>query len=366
VKTKLLRAVLILALMATPLACASREGVKPRVSGVLELSAYELAMKLFNQELTDLQRSELWSEYEGRAIQWTSEFVNAYPATEGITATFDVQFEDYPLQVRIEVVMDERYKTDLLALSEGDLVTYTGILQDFSKAPRMLVAEGAFVAQPRFVPAWGPRDISAGFGLAQFAISGDTLLVLSGASLEAWNPTTGEPIWKIPNLHDLSWYSETRVIGLDSNNVYVAHREEGFLRPDRVVVQTVNIGNGDTAHLVYIEMLLGWGYGADPYIFTTEEVQSIHAKLKERGIVFIPHHAFERTAEFKEITFVAVSGFRRFLKAINTDTQKILWTKRWSNIHGIGAYEDLVYVYVHERDNGNWVARLKAFRMELD
>jgi hypothetical protein len=186
------------------------------------ISAHDLGEKLFAPRLTDLQRDDLWKDYGGKRVQWTSEL--EYVSTEAgeLTAYFL-----NPLDVaRTEVVavFDESQRLSWLGLSEGDLVTYTGVLAGLGSADiRLTDCTGVSLA---LVPLWWDDDNT----LDKRILIGDDVVCLGPSTyndavqgtnrvlprITALDRATGELLWQDGQI-------ESILVGVDSNYVYAWH-----------------------------------------------------------------------------------------------------------------------------------------------
>ena len=114
----------------------------------LQISPIELANKVFDENLTDLQREELWKEYKGKRVRWINELENVESTSESIVATFLTEYTsgfsssskvNYMGCYYIVVNFDKAQQSSIEKLFKGDLVTYTGELDTF-----ILYGKGAY------------------------------------------------------------------------------------------------------------------------------------------------------------------------------------------------------------------------------
>jgi hypothetical protein len=97
----------------------------------INVSAYNFTTALFDPELTSLQRQDIWEDYEGKQVKWTSELEEVASGEEESVAYF-LDPADWERTI-IKAVFDESQRSSLLELKEGDLVIYTGVLTSFGK-----------------------------------------------------------------------------------------------------------------------------------------------------------------------------------------------------------------------------------------
>jgi hypothetical protein len=184
------------------------------------VSAYDFAKELFDPELTNLQREDLWKDYIGKQVQWTNELKRI--STEGEELV--VYFLNPLDQARTEVVavFDESQRSSLLELNEGDLVIYTGILASFRGA-EINLTDCTVVSLP-IVPLWWNYKIDTH---SQRILVGDEMLCLGPSTYDdatdyvhpkitSINRETGGLLWEgeqtgpilvaIDSSYAYSWY----------------------------------------------------------------------------------------------------------------------------------------------------------------
>jgi hypothetical protein len=96
------------------------------------ISAYDLAERLFDPELTELQRQDLWEQYQGKNVKWISEVRKIEPIADDVKVEFFCGVVWY--DVKIKAIFDGTQKPNLLKLEAGDLIVYKGILDSFRKS----------------------------------------------------------------------------------------------------------------------------------------------------------------------------------------------------------------------------------------
>jgi len=187
------------------------------------VSAYDFGKKLFDPELTSLQRDDLWEDYAGKQVKWTNELKYVSPEEEGLAAHFL-----NPLDwARTEVVafFDESQSLSLLELNEWDLVTYTGVLDSF-EATEISLTDCTVVSLP-IVPLWWNYDIDTH---GKRILVGDKMLCLGPGTYDdateylprlppqitTINRETGELLWEGEE-------TESVLVGIDSQYVYTWH-----------------------------------------------------------------------------------------------------------------------------------------------
>jgi hypothetical protein len=201
--------------------------LKEPSGGVAELdyvtvSAYAFAKELFDPELTDLQRDDLWKNYEGKQVEWTNELKYVSPE-EGLVAYFLNPLD----RARTEVVaiFDESQMLNLRELKEGDLVTYKGVLASFREA-EISLTDCTIVSLP-IVPLWWNDKIDTH---SKRILVGDEVLCLGPSTYEDAIDYRPRPSPKITAIKgetgELLWESEETeavLVGIDSRYVYVWH-----------------------------------------------------------------------------------------------------------------------------------------------
>lgn len=193
--------------------------------GVAELeyaaiSAYDLAKELFDPDLTSLQREDIWEEYVGKQVKWTSELKYVSPKEEGAVAHF-LNPLDWS---RTEVVasFDESQEENLLELNEGDLVSYTGVLARFRES-EISLTDCTVLSLP-IVPLWwngridtyGKRILVDDEVLYLGPSTYDDATAYLSPKITAINRETGELLWEAEE-------TEAVLVGIDSRYVYAWH-----------------------------------------------------------------------------------------------------------------------------------------------
>jgi predicted nucleic acid-binding Zn ribbon protein len=187
------------------------------------VSAYDLGKKLFAPQLTSLQREDLWKDYQGKKVQWTSELKYVSTEQEGPTAYF-VNPLDW-VRTEVVAVFDESQMSSLLELSGGDLVNYGGVLTSFG-ATEIELTECTIVSLP-VAPLWWNDDVDTH---NKRTVVGDRAVLLGPSTYEAAtrvtqylppritaiNRETGELLWKAEQTKSI-------LVGIDSRYVYAWH-----------------------------------------------------------------------------------------------------------------------------------------------
>jgi hypothetical protein len=186
-------------------------------------SAYDFANELFAPKLTSLQRDDIWRDYEGRPVQWTSELKDVSLEREEPVVRFI-----NPLNwTRTEVVavFDESQRFRLDNFKVGDLVTYTGILARF-KGTEISLTDCAVVSLP-IVPLWWNGDIDTH---NRRIMVEDEVLCLGPSTYDDVTDYRPDPAPKITAVYretgELLWRSEETgsiLVGIDSQYVYAWH-----------------------------------------------------------------------------------------------------------------------------------------------
>ncbi len=226
---KKLAAIIVPCVIAVVVAVVLTTHLLPMPSGhVAELeyvtvSAYDFGKRLFAPHLTRLQRQELWEDYQGKKIQWTSELKYVLTEQEVATAYFVNPLE----WARTEVVgvFDESQRSSLLELSAGDLVSYTGVLAGFGQAEVRLT--DCIVLSTALAPLWWNDDIHSH---NKRILVGEGAVFLGPGTYDAATRITQYSLPRITAINretgDLLWEAEETksiLVGIDSRYVYAWH-----------------------------------------------------------------------------------------------------------------------------------------------
>jgi hypothetical protein len=185
------------------------------------VSAYDLANKLFDPELTSLQRKDVWDDYAGKRVKWTNEL--KYVSTEeGLVAYFANPLDW--ARTEVVAVFDESQRSSLLNLNlkEGDLVTYTGVLARFGGA-EISLTDCTIVSLPIETLWWNDKIDT----YSKRILVGDEVLCLGPSTYDdasgyrspkitAINKETGNLLWEAEQ-------TESVFVGIDSRYVYAWH-----------------------------------------------------------------------------------------------------------------------------------------------
>jgi hypothetical protein len=121
---------------------------------LVDISPNELIETIYGNDLTSLQREELWIGYKGKRVRWTGKLtelwsVGGYPGfgflgagtdwvvywleEESIIASFDAGYIEtstgtWKTDIEIHVAFNEESKPSLLSLSKGSVVTFEGTI----------------------------------------------------------------------------------------------------------------------------------------------------------------------------------------------------------------------------------------------
>ena len=187
------------------------------------ISAHDFAEELFGPELTSLQRDDLWEDYGGKPVKWTNELKYVASKTEGPVAYF-VNPLDWA-RTEVVAVFDESEEPRLEGLSEGDLVTYTGVLAGFEGA-EISLTDCTIVSLP-MEPLWWNSYIDT---LNKRIMVGDDVLCLGPSTYDDATKGTNRVLPKITTINretgKLLWESEKTesiLVGIDSQYVYDWH-----------------------------------------------------------------------------------------------------------------------------------------------
>jgi hypothetical protein len=187
------------------------------------ISACNLSEQLFAPGLTGLQRDDIWKDYAGKRVQWTSELEYVSTEQEGLTAYF-INPLDFA-RTEVVAVFDKSQKSSLLQLSEGDLVTYTGVLDSYGQTEIGLT--DCTVVSQALVPLWWNKNIDT---QSKRILVGDEVVRLGPGTykdateaiehvlpkITAINRTTGDLLWEDEE-------TESILVGIDSQYAYAWH-----------------------------------------------------------------------------------------------------------------------------------------------
>jgi hypothetical protein len=189
----------------------------------VEASAYDFGSRLFAPQLTDLQRQDLWMDCQGKQVQWTSELEYLSREQGGLVAHF-VNPLDWA-RTEIVALFDESHRPSLLELSEGDLVTYTGVLASFEQSEIRLT--DCAVVSTALVRLWWNDNIDTH---SKRILVGDEALCLGPGT---YGDATGGAEYLLPKITaidretgELLWQDEEAkcvLVGIDSRYVYGWH-----------------------------------------------------------------------------------------------------------------------------------------------
>jgi len=189
----------------------------------IAFSAYDFAEKLFAPELTSFQRDDFWKDYVGKRVQWANELKYVSSEKEGPVAYFI-----NPLgwaRTEVVAVFDESQGLSLSELNEGDLITYTGVMDSFGVA-EISLTDCTIVSLP-VVPLWWSGGIDTH---NKRIIVGDEVLCLGPSTYDDATKGTNRVLPKITTINretgKLLWESEETesiLAGIDSHYVYAWH-----------------------------------------------------------------------------------------------------------------------------------------------
>jgi len=198
----------------------------------IAFSAYDFAGRLFAPELTSLQRRDFWKDYEAKQVKWTNELKYVSSEKEGPVACF-VNPLDWA-RTEVVAVFDESQRSSLLELNEGDLVTYTGVLDSFGGTEISLM--DCTIVSLSIEPLWWNGDIDT---YNKRILVGDEVLCLGPSTYDdatEYRPRLPPKITAIDReMGELMWESEKTgsiLVGIDSHNVYAWHLAQLVLRSE--------------------------------------------------------------------------------------------------------------------------------------
>jgi len=187
------------------------------------ISAHDLGEKIFNPQLTDLQRQDLWKDYEGKRVEWAGELGSVSADWAGLAVCF-LNPLDFA-RTDVLAVFDESQRLSLLELSEGDLVTYTGVLAGFEQS-RIRLTHCTIVGQA-IVPLWWDDDVDT---LDKRLVIGEEAVCLGPSTYDDAVVGTNHVLPKIAAIDketgQLLWREESTgsiLVGTGSRYVYTWH-----------------------------------------------------------------------------------------------------------------------------------------------
>ena len=196
------------------------------------LSAHDFAEELFSPALTSSQRDDFWQNCVRKRVQWTNELKDVSSREEGLVACF-VNPLDWT-RTEVVAVFDEDQEWSPQDLNEGDLVTYTGVLDSFGVA-EISLTDCTIVSLP-VVPLWWNGDIDP---RSKRIMVGDEVLCLGPGTYDvapeyshlpapritAIYRETGVPLWE-------SEKTESILVGIGPHYVYSWHLGQVVLRSE--------------------------------------------------------------------------------------------------------------------------------------
>ncbi len=165
----------------------------------LELSAYEFSKRLFDKDLTSLQRERFWNRYKGKRVRWTSQLADVSIAAGVITATFEPDPANFEYTCSMQVAFDREHESTLARLSKGDLVSYAGTLSSYAygtlgrSRTTVRLDKGSISVPKVLLPVW---STDVGLHSPNYIMDDDTVYVTerigSSLNLKAVNAETGK------------------------------------------------------------------------------------------------------------------------------------------------------------------------------
>jgi hypothetical protein len=189
----------------------------------VEASAYDFGKELFAPQLTDLQRQDLWMDYQGKQVQWTNELEYVSTEQEGLVAYF-VNPLDWA-RTEVVAVFDGSQRSSLLELSQGDLLTYTGVLAGFGQSEIELT--DCAVVSTALVRLWWNNEVDT---RVERILVGNEALCLGPRTYGDATGAVGHVLPVITAIDretgQLLWQDEQAksvLVGADSSYVYAWH-----------------------------------------------------------------------------------------------------------------------------------------------
>jgi hypothetical protein len=321
----------------------------------LDISACELVNKLFDNNLTELQREELWKSYEGGSVRWIGKVEDIKQLQEGIRATFSPG---------IEAVFDKSQMATLLALKKGELCVYSGKLDSFrypyssytsdSKIKltngRMIVPEVVSLLWEKEVPIFDKYELDMALPSEPcFLVVNDRIFKGPG-EITTWfgdfkvfgiNKLTGEVTWEkeLPPPESVA-QGECRggkLVAADNDGAYVCvwFQEgplEGSNYRDTYEIFALDGGTGKVTQLRSLQHAY-WGL---PYLYMRweEEINDLVASIAGRELVFCTEQTLPKEATYGELVFrwLRNSVYGGSLQACDRTTGCLLWSKQVSSL----------------------------------
>ena len=94
-------------------------------------------------EKTDLQKDELWKEYKGKKVEWTGT-VTAISDTFG-SLQLQLKMKESSLGGDVIVTLEKTEREKAIGFSEGDTVTFQGILNRWGSLMPISLSDGVIV-----------------------------------------------------------------------------------------------------------------------------------------------------------------------------------------------------------------------------
>lgn len=94
-------------------------------------------------DFTELQKKENWKKYEGKKVQWTGEVSEMGETFGMLTLQIKMNADTFTSDLLLRLKEDQRSKA--VNVSQGDTVTFTGILEEWGSLMPITLDDGEIV-----------------------------------------------------------------------------------------------------------------------------------------------------------------------------------------------------------------------------
>lgn len=98
-----------------------------------DMSAFHEAWK--NKALTELQRDQFEKNYLGQKVAWRARLQNVSEERDGFLWVSLISEKERDYSVHVIAIFESRYKEALLMVKKGEVVTVSGVIEQFSLMP---------------------------------------------------------------------------------------------------------------------------------------------------------------------------------------------------------------------------------------
>lgn len=120
----------------SPVTSVQTEAVKKIVEATSlqnDMSAFCEAWK--SKALTELQRDQFEKNYLGQKVVWRARLQNVSEERDGLLWVSLISEKERDYSVHILAIFESRYKEALLMVKKGEVVTVSGVIEQFSLTP---------------------------------------------------------------------------------------------------------------------------------------------------------------------------------------------------------------------------------------